>query len=183
MKCSNIKVCRTGVKEVAISNALQAMWREDFVEKESEKRSLSKEDRLFLSEMKESITFSEGHYVLPLPLRKQTEVPSDGSVKVGPKREKSQVKVQDSDGSQQFPEVRGESKSLSKTEGQTSGEGHTESVKIVSPEVAGCAEEVNEKTTLAGDYVVMPDNRGQALYRLKSTKRRMSIDAQFKEEY
>ena len=45
------------------------MWRNDFVETDSEKKALSKEDRDFLATMKDNVRFSEGHYELPLPLR------------------------------------------------------------------------------------------------------------------
>ena len=89
LKCSNIKVCRTLVQDNSINHALQAMWREDFVEKESEKRGLSKEDRLFLGEMKQSITFSEGLYVLPLPLRVQVGASTEECVEGGTTRGKN----------------------------------------------------------------------------------------------
>ena len=69
LRCSKIKVCETRVKDVSIDMALQEMWRKDFIEKESEKKALSREDRIFLEEMKKTIKFSNGHYVLPLPIR------------------------------------------------------------------------------------------------------------------
>ena len=71
--CNRIKVFRTSVRDISINMALQEMWKNDFIEKDSEKRALSKEDRVFLNEMKREIEFSEGHYILPLPLRKETK--------------------------------------------------------------------------------------------------------------
>ena len=63
------------------------------MEKESEKKALSKEDRLFLSQMKKCITFVDGHYVLPLPLRKQTGVSQESKVKVEPMKEDLRKKL------------------------------------------------------------------------------------------
>ena len=52
IKCNRIRVVETRVRDTSISTALQEIWRTDFVEKESEKKALSKEDNKFLNEMK-----------------------------------------------------------------------------------------------------------------------------------
>ena len=118
LKCSNVKVCRTLVKDNSINHELQAMWREDFVEKESEKRSLSKEDRLFLQEMKESITFSEGHYVLPLPLRVQVDTSAEEDMEGGSTREKVDWETRGKDGQHKITEKVGYQSELSKLPGK-----------------------------------------------------------------
>ena len=56
------------ITDNAIGDALQTMWRSDFVENESEKTATSKEDEYFLDLMRKEVKFKEGHYELPLPL-------------------------------------------------------------------------------------------------------------------
>ena len=79
-KCHSIKVSKpsgpashivlnTKISDNAIAEALQEMYRADFVESKAEKRAESKEDEEFLNLMKENVKLVQGHYELPLPLR------------------------------------------------------------------------------------------------------------------
>ena len=46
------------------------MYNVEFAEKDSERKSLSKEDEMFLNVMKNNIRLDDdGHYILPLPFR------------------------------------------------------------------------------------------------------------------
>ena len=65
-------VFQTKITDDSIKNALQEMWKSDFIERDSEKKAMSKEDNYFLKLMQEKIKFKEGHYELPLPLRTQS---------------------------------------------------------------------------------------------------------------
>ena len=65
-------VFNTKIKDTAISEALQEMWKTDFTERQSEMTALSKEDREFMGMMKKNVVFKEGHYELPLPIKKDT---------------------------------------------------------------------------------------------------------------
>ena len=112
------------------------MWKEDFVEKKSEKRALSKEDHLFLDEMKKGIDFSEGHYVLPLPLRKKAGAPTEGRIKVEPVKEKLQGRFHDNSAHQSH-EARSEDTRQPNEEHQPPGKDCAMRVKIVSPEEVG----------------------------------------------
>jgi len=64
-------VVQTQIKDNEISEALEKMWKTDFIEKQSEDRAMSKEDRLFMKMMRENVTFKDGHYVLPLPIKRE----------------------------------------------------------------------------------------------------------------
>ncbi len=177
-KCCNIKVLGTCVKDISISTALQEMWRTDFIERESEKRALSKEDRMFLDEMKRSIDIDDGHYVLPLPLRKQTRNTSMNSeTKVD--REKSLWSAHDCQSISKGSEVvTGKEEQSWNTRGEpVSKSSHSKKVNIVHPE------EHTSSTLGDIDCIVMPDNRGQVLHRLKCIKRKMLKEKKFRDDY
>ena len=66
------KVCFSVVsemKDLEIEQALKNVWNADTSEEDSEKMSLSMEDRRFLDIMKNNIRMVDGHYELPLPFR------------------------------------------------------------------------------------------------------------------
>ena len=86
LSCNNVRVCtplrditgspsdkhlvlQSKITDNAIGDALREMWSSDFVERDSEKKALSKEDVRFLKLMKDEIKFEDGHYEVPLPLR------------------------------------------------------------------------------------------------------------------
>ena len=170
-KCSNIKVVENKVKDTSISNALQEMWREDFIEKAGEKKALSKEDRLFLEEMKRSVRMKDGHYELPLPLRKK-----ECSTETDPSRhsisKENLIRTAHSETQEKSSSTAGNDETKTKTRGDL-----TPKVKIISPVKEG---EVSPKLF---SYVEMPDNREQILHRLKYTRKRMGKDMKFKEDY
>ena len=178
MKCNRIKVCtsakdvtyespripqvvlRTKISDNTIADALQEMYRTDFIEREGEKNGLSKEDRVFLDMMKNNICFSKGHYTLPLPLRME-EVDS--------------YMVDE----QIAGAVGGRMANV------TAVDPH-QAVPILLPEEirkVGVNTHVEPRATRKMKAVVMPDNRNLALHRLRHVKRRMLKDEGFREEY
>ena len=215
-KCYAIKVC-TSVKDIsnssparphivlqtkisddAISHALQEMWRNDFVETNSEKKALSQEDKDFLATMREKVKFSEGHYELPLPLRVD-EIPV-------PKRDnttKTKLPIltpeEVSNRLEAAAKIEGVSQTIENVEGTRAGISvqHCNQTRMPtssSSKVAKGVENVDKgnvmvqrvgrKLPVAKErVVVMPDNRGYALQRAKALKRRMLRDKEFEEEY
>ena len=172
LKCSNIKVIENQVKDTSICKALEEMWREDFTEKASEKKTLSKEDRVFLEVMKNSISMLNGHYVLPLPLRKDTFKPQEKEERVQSDHEHRIRHARESHKMMQDKKLISTGEEVKETESYKLNP----SVKIISPneEVSACRET---------EYVTMPINRGQILYRLKSIKRKMLQDKKLKDDY
>ena len=184
-KCNAIKVCKklgsvineaptpnsnhqvvyqTNLKDNAISDALQSMWKTDFIERQGERKGMSKEDKKFLEIMKNNVKFTDGHYQLPLPLKTH-------SVQIVEKEEG------------RMSEVR--SRMLAVKEPKTEY-GHSD-VPILSPsEVAEISLDVD---TNAGRVigkrkcVVMPENRSQALGKLNWCKSKMMKDKGYREEY
>ena len=66
------KVCFSvlnNVKDLEVEQALKDVWNVETSERNSEKVSLSMEDRKFLEIMKNNIRMVDGHYELPLPFR------------------------------------------------------------------------------------------------------------------
>ena len=61
VRCNRIRVCNTRMTDITINKALKQMYENDFVEKNSEKKTFSREDRAFLDQMKREISLSEGH--------------------------------------------------------------------------------------------------------------------------
>ena len=176
-KCSNIKVTENQVKETSISNVLQEMWREDFIEKASEKKALSKEDRIFLEEMKRSIKTSAGHYVLPLPLRKKVSKGADERPDSRVNKEhfiKNVHNIDDNESAKQVQEAASRGYRIS----QKMERGCAQEIQIISPQRSLA---VAEGVPHGSCYVTMPDNRGQILNRLRYTKKRMQHDRKFKE--
>ena len=169
--CNRIRVVETRIKETAIGDALLQMWREDFVEKDSEKKAPSREDTWFLNKMQESIGYSQGHYVLPLPLRKKTlTIQSD---------EKTWSEDNSSD-------ARLLDKKVIAQAGMA-GLKQSESREIVS---IASREEIQElskgtygSTKTGKEIVIMPENRDQALQRARSLKRKMMKEEGFRKEY
>ena len=123
------------------------------VDKESEKKALSKADRLFLSQMKKCITFVDGH-VLPLPLRKQTDVFQESKVKVESKKEDLQLRWLEN---RSIRQPHGAScMDAKEIEYQLSGEGGIENVKIMSSEgVATGVKDSSKKNS--GDWRLCGD--------------------------
>ena len=155
MGCNSIRVVATKVKDNSIGDAFQEMWNEEFVEKRSEMKALSREDRWFLDTMKNSIEFTHGHYVLPLPIRTQKTIPRD---KEAPDDEKTESKKEKME--------------------QCS----TAKVKIVGAESVTTVEG-HKEDKVGTDVVTMPNNREKARYRLKSIKKKMEKDESFRKEY
>ena len=146
-------VLQTKITDDSIKNALQEMWKSDFIEKDSEKKALSKEDNYFLDLMQERIKFSDGHYELPLPLRTEASKEEKG-VKIL-QRKKNQdpgsYKV-----SIRSPETRRDS--------------NTE-------------ERSGECNRGGDEYVNLPDNREMALQQLKYTKKKLIKDENYRKGY
>ena len=146
---------QTKVTDNSIKNALQEMWKSDFIERDSEKKAMSKEDNYFLELMHERIKFSGGHYELPLPLRTHA---SEAKIKRG--NIKPQGKIKDEHQSFQVcirsPEPEG---------------------KIETSIISNKSGENDE------DYVSLPDNREIALQQLKYTKKKMMKDEEFRKGY
>ena len=130
-------VIQTQVKDNDIAETLERMWKTDFVEKQGEDRAMSKEDRTFMQIMRDNVTFKDGHYVLPLPIRRDKEF------------EKS----------------------------------NEDDIEIVSPNEVGETPKKRECKIMENGKIMMPENRDQALQRLKSSKRRMQKDPGYKREY
>ena len=167
LTCNRIRVVETRMKDNSIGNALQKMWEEDFVEKESEKKALSREDRWFVEKMKESIQFCQGHYVLPLPLR-------TNNMKV----HKEELKCNES--SLEFEDLNTRT-SLETQENQMKACGK---ISLMSAEEWDAMTKGPMDVKEMGNEVVqMPKNRNQALHRLKGTRRRMARDESFRKEY
>ena len=158
------------MKDHAIGDAFLEMWREDFVEKDSEKKALSREDRWFLEKMEKSIGYSQGHYVLPLPLQKKTapEQSVGASLKDGGRL----LGKKDTD----HPEaVSIDIHNKSQKE---------EKVSIMSmEEFQGLSNGKFGVAKTGREIVVMPENRYQAMQRAKSLKRRMVKEKGFHKEY
>ena len=91
MQCNGIKLCTpltdvtgkdairhivlpTRLSDNSIKDALQDIWRADFIENEGEQKGLSKDDKKFIELMKKGIKFKDGHYELPLPLRTESNM-------------------------------------------------------------------------------------------------------------
>ena len=179
-KCSNIKVIENQVKDTSICNALKEMWREDFIEKASEKKALSKEDRLFLEEMKNSIRMSNGHYVLPLPLRKDICKPKESKKDAQPDKESRIRYAHDKGKASSDKEL--PTKTKERTKETKNKEKRTQPmVEIISPKEA--ATTMLDPSRQEIEYVTMPINRGQILYRLKYMKKKMLQDKQFYDDY
>ena len=172
-------VLQTKISDDAISHALQEMWRNDFVEPDSEKKALSKEDRDFLATMRDNVRFSEGHYELPLPLRvdeilvidkkisAETKLPIITPEEVSDRR----VAVTNFEGGRQTCEnVVGKRKVDNRVEDI---EKRRETVQKFD----------NESPVSKEKVVVMPDNRDYAWQRAKALKRKMLREERFEEEY
>ena len=147
---------------------------EDFVEKHSEKKALSREDRWFLEKMEESIGYSQGHYVLPLPLRKQTAPKQsvEASLKDGSCGEGRLLGKRDTD----HPEAA--------SIGIHNKSQKEEKVSIMSMEEVRSVSNGNFVVAKTGrEIVVMPENRYQAMQRAKSLKRKMVKEKGFHKEY
>ena len=111
--------------------------------------------------MRQSIEYSQGHYVLPLPLRKQMfPRKSDGSLK----KCSSGLDQSSEEKSTNYAET---------VEVCGSNQSQSEKVSIISVEEAqklskgkyGIAD-------VKKDFVVMPENQAQAMQRTKTLKRR-----------
>ena len=57
------------VKDTSITESLEKMYHHEFPESNCEKKSLSNEDKKFVTVMEQGIEKVDGHYQLPLPLR------------------------------------------------------------------------------------------------------------------
>ena len=70
-------------EDTSIKELLTKMYDSEFIEKHCEKKSLSQEDRMFLSIMENNCQLIEGHYQLPLPFRnKNIQMPYNKSMAV-----------------------------------------------------------------------------------------------------
>ena len=171
VKCNRIRVCHTRITDISINKALQQMWENDFIEKSSERKTFSREDRTFLDQMKREISFSEGHYVLPLPLRIQSNNPKGDASQ----REEISLSKHGSDNNSEEKAGRVERRS---EPGKKVN--NRKKVKIVSPENLTEALKEAESDT---DIVAMPKNKANVLNRLKWVKKRMMKDEGFCKEY
>ena len=66
-------VFRTGLKDISAAEQLREMYLHDFNENCSEKRALSVEDRKFIDIMQQGGKLINGHFQLPLPLKRSTD--------------------------------------------------------------------------------------------------------------
>ena len=177
-------VVETKIRDNSISDALQEMWKTDFVERAGEEEALSKEDEKFLKMMKEHVSFKDGHYQLPLPVRSQTAAtlekdnkdirrPVNGCVE--------EVRYRKEENYEQNPScIEGESQASVKQEQVRS----KQEVSIMSPrDAAKLSKDLINKGLGQKQFVVMPRNREQALQRSKCVKRRMLKDAGFRNDY
>lgn len=157
-------VIHTDVQDNAISDTLREMWRTDFIERQSEKTAMSKEDRKFLEIMKNNVHFNDGHYVLPLPLKTQKFKSRDSPHE---KEEISRAKPEDNDKTSPHSHI---SIMSSSKVAELSADVHTN-------------KHTEQRPTKEVECVVMPENRYMALQRLKISKRRMDKDNSYKKEY
>ena len=164
------------------------MWREDFIEKESEKRTWLKEDRRFVDEMKQSVHMENGHYVLPLPLRKETTAVEDEDDR-NPNRNELLRLVHNSTACENegHGEGRTETDDAAATtdirfskEINTGLSSNKKEVKIVDTKVSANSSENKSSVT---EYLVIPDNRGQVMQRLRYTKRKLIREKKMYDEY
>ena len=186
VKCNSIKICNS-VKDItcglparphvvlqnkisdnAISDALQQMWRNDFIETDSEKKALSKEDKTFLDMMKENIKFTEGHYELPLPLRTEDVPVAETSNQCSTEAEEKESNSRALETDQKIPIISPEEVERRWKAAERTGTNKTEaeSSKVGTERV-----------------VVMPDNRGYAKGRLKPVETKMLRDQGYSREY
>ena len=213
-KCNVIKVC-TSVKDItngcatrahivlqskisnaAISHALQEMWRKDFIELDSERKAVSKEDKNFLEMMKDSVKFTDGHYELPLPLHVE-EVPVAQRNATGQTKLPILTPEEVTDRLRSAAEIEGvnqtgkmsNEKEATTTEPQgsssipMSSQGRSGNEILNEDERSGLKQRVEKSLVTKERVVVMPDNRGYALQRMKSVKRKMLREKGFAEEY
>ena len=195
VKCSSIKVLNTCVRDTSISNTLQEMWREDFIEKESEKRTWSKEDRRFVEEMKRCITKSDGHYMLPLPLRKEVASrKSQAGDEVYQKRKQLLRRVHNNntcasadkeegrdEGKKGTVEENPKANEFESKEGKGDASGmDTKKVRIVSSKELARPSGIETNEI---DFVVMPESRRHAFQRSVYTKRKMIREKKFYDAY
>ena len=125
--------------------------------------------------MKREISLSEGHYILPLPLKKQIQKVSTAGERDASQREELILSTHDGDLSAEEKVERTERMS-----NQIKKQDNIRRVKIVSPE--------NLKESLAEaesntDVVAMPNNKENVLHRLKWVKKRMRKEEVFCKEY
>ena len=167
-------VVPTKITDNAIADALQEMWRTDFVERQSEKEAMSKEDKWFLDEMKKSVRFEGGHYVLPLPIREEMKKSvrfEEGHYELPLPTRDQTISSINSEGS------RIENAKKVDIVAQGSKE-RREVIEIVPPDAVS-----RGKGGINGRQVVMPDNRRQAVLSMNYNRRRMCKDKTFNEEY
>ena len=184
-KCNAIKVCRklndvtkenrtikqqlvlqTKVQDNAISEALQKMYRTDFIERQGEKTAMSKEDKRFVEIMKHNVKFRNGHFELPLPIK-------TNEIKI--RCDKENCKSKDV---------------LNQVLAQVEPEAEFEhiSAQIISPSEAEMISakdgmSIEGKRAKRRKCVIMPENQEQALQRLRWCKKRMIKDHKYKKEY
>ena len=195
LKCNTVRVLETRIKNVSIDKALQEMWKAEFIEKESEKKALSKEDRMFLSEMREPIQFEDGHYVLPLPLRKQKASPTGKKTESNSNRDRL-LQYAHGDNPNMCPEdVDSEVDQIKNEQGYQVSTDHIQKDLKQLPEEVSCRNKVKivseEEVKLletkdsqdSNSIVVMPENRSQILHRLKYTRKKMLKEPKFYIEY